>query len=271
MANEWLRLWHDMPTDPKFRVVANASEQPLHLVIALYVALLVDASKNAMSRGVTKCHDEDLSVTLDCDMSQIAEIKAAMQGRLLDGDRLTGWEIRQPKRDDSGNAETGAKSAAERQAAKRERDKQASESASKNECHDTSRKVTLDKEEDKDKEVKDKDIAPKPSATKHPAVQFKSFLADCKDKGEKPISGYKPVFDYAESVSLPIEMVELSWSEFYRRFNGDGTNAKKRYADWRATFRKYVEGNWFKLWWLNPGTGQFELTTAGHTAKRAAA
>lgn len=115
MSNQWLRLWHDMPNDPKWRVIAKASGQPVHLVMALYVTLLVDASKNTMSRGVTTCHDEDLSVTLECDMSQIEQIKQAMQGRVLDGDRLKGWESRQPKREDFGNAETGAKSAAERQ------------------------------------------------------------------------------------------------------------------------------------------------------------
>ncbi len=144
MSNHWLRLWHDMPTDPKFRVIAKASKQPLHLVIALYVCMMVDASKNNVSRGVTQCHDEDLAVTLDCDMSQIEDIKRAMQGRLLDNDRLTGWENRQPKREDSGNPETGAKSAAERQAEKRARDKLASENVAVTAGHETSRNVTLE-------------------------------------------------------------------------------------------------------------------------------
>lgn len=152
MANQWLRLWHDMPNDPKWRVIAKASKQPLHLVMALYVALLVDASKNK-SRGVTTCHDEDLAVTLDCDMSQIIEIKAAMQGRVLDGDHISGWETRQPKREDSGDDETGAKSAAERKRAERERKKVGEEVGAENQCHDMSRNVTLDKDKEEDKEV----------------------------------------------------------------------------------------------------------------------
>lgn len=151
MAIDWLRLWHDMPNDPKFRVIAKATKQPISLVISLYVTLLVDASKNAMSRGVTECHDEDLAVTLDCDMSQIEQIKQAMQGRLLDGNYLTGWEKRQPKREDAGDPETGAKSAAERQRAKREREREALEQQPVTECHDESRNVTLDKEKIKTK------------------------------------------------------------------------------------------------------------------------
>ena len=152
MSNQWLRLWHDMPNDPKWRVIAKASGQPVHLVMALYVTLLVDASKNTMSRGVTTCHDEDLSVTLDCDMSQIEQIKQAMQGRVLDGNRLKGWETRQPKREDLGNTETGAKSAAERQRERRERLKTESKSDGETQCHEASRNVTIDKDKDKDKD-----------------------------------------------------------------------------------------------------------------------
>lgn len=149
MANSWLRLWHDLPNDPKWRVIARASSQPLHLVIALYITLLVDASKN-MSRGVTQCHDEDLAVTLDCDIEQIAAIKRAMHGRVLDGNRLSGWDTRQPKREDSGDKETGVKSAAERKRAQREREKDGGESNDEAQCHDASRNVTLDKDKDKD-------------------------------------------------------------------------------------------------------------------------
>lgn len=153
MANSWLRLWHDMPTDPKWRVIARASGQPLHLVIALYVALLVDASKGK-SRGVTQCHDEDLAVTLDCDMSQIEQIKLAMQGRVLDGNHISGWDTRQPKREDSGDEETGAKSATERKRAERDRKKEANKFNPNNECHDESRNVTTDKDKEEDKELK---------------------------------------------------------------------------------------------------------------------
>lgn len=161
MANQWLRLWHDMPDDPKWRVIAKVSGQPLHLVIALYVTLLVDASKNGMSRGVTKCHDENLAVTLDCDMSQIVEIKAAMQGRVLEGNYISGWETRQPKREDCGDSETGAKSAAARKRDERARKKIISSSDDVTQCHEMSRNVTTDKdkEEDKEKTIRDTNVS----------------------------------------------------------------------------------------------------------------
>lgn len=101
------------------------------------------------------------------------------------------------------------------------------------------------------------------------AIEFKTFVAECKTKGERLISGYKPVFDYAESIKLPQEFVELCWSEFYRRHQPGGVSEAKRYKDWRKAFRNCLEGNWYKLWWLNGDA--YELTTAGKTAQKAAA
>ncbi len=43
MANAWLRLWHDMPNDPKWRTIARVSGQPIATVMAVYIHLLVSA------------------------------------------------------------------------------------------------------------------------------------------------------------------------------------------------------------------------------------
>ncbi len=147
MANNWLRLWHDMPNDPKWRTIARASKQPLALVQAVYLHLLVDASRN-VTRGVTTVTVEDLASALDADEPQIEAILGAMQGRVLDGDRLSGWEARQPAREDLGDPQTGAKSAAQR---KREQRERARKQVPQPACHDVSRNVTTDK--DKDTEI----------------------------------------------------------------------------------------------------------------------
>ena len=61
MANAWLRLWHDMPNDPKWRTIARVSGQPIATVMAVYIHLLVSASRNVthMSRRVTTDKDTD--------------------------------------------------------------------------------------------------------------------------------------------------------------------------------------------------------------------
>ena len=146
-AIEWFRLWHDMPNDPKWRTVARASGQPISLVLSVALHLMVDASRN-VTRGHVTVTVEDVASALDVTDEAIDAIFKAMQGRVLDGDRLSGWEKRQPKREDAGNPETGVKSATERKQAQRQRERVAGGDAG----HGTSRNVTLDKDTDTDKD-----------------------------------------------------------------------------------------------------------------------
>lgn len=97
----WVRLWHDMPTDPKFRTIARAAKQPLPTVVAVFTFLLTDASANENERGRTTATDEDIASAFDLEESDVAAIKKAMQGRVLDGDILAGWSKRQPKKEDN--------------------------------------------------------------------------------------------------------------------------------------------------------------------------
>jgi hypothetical protein len=153
MANQWLRLWHDMPNDPKWRTVARVSGESIALVISVFVHLMVDASRN-VTRGHACVTTEDLASALDVTDAQIEAVLSAMQGRVLDGMHLLGWDGRQPKREDEGDPGSGAKSAAERKREQRARErqsKQGAESGGVTESHEASREVTLDT--DKDKEV----------------------------------------------------------------------------------------------------------------------
>lgn len=119
MSNQWLRLWHDMPNDPKWRTIARVSKQPVSAVIAVYVHVLVAAS-NAPERGRTQSlNSEDIASAIDVETPQVEAILSAMQGRVLDGDKVAGWDKRQPQRED-GSAERakawreGKKNAGER-------------------------------------------------------------------------------------------------------------------------------------------------------------
>lgn len=150
MSNSWLRLWHDMPNDPKWRTIARVSGQPISLVISTYLHLMVDASRN-VTRGHVDVTKEDIASALDVTDEQIEQIFSAMQGRVMIENKLTGWEKRQPKREDSGDSESGAKSAAERKRAQRAREKLEQEEKEKEECHAMSRNVTLDKDTDTEK------------------------------------------------------------------------------------------------------------------------
>jgi hypothetical protein len=157
-----------MPNDPKWRTIARKSGRSISEVMAVYCHLLVMASSNSdrghvdgitchdMSReNVTNvtfrdlsqendiCHEinflESLSTSLDLEIDHIESILFAMQGRVLDGAFVAGWEGRQPKREDAGANEYGPKSAAQRKREERARKKAETQNAG---CHDASHSVT---------------------------------------------------------------------------------------------------------------------------------
>lgn len=117
---DWVRLWHDMPTDPKWRVIARKSGRSIAEVIAVFNFVMVNASANATERGRThNLFAEDIAAALDLDEADIDAILAAMEGKVLLNGTLAGWDKRQPKRED--NSASRAKEWREKQKAERNR------------------------------------------------------------------------------------------------------------------------------------------------------
>lgn len=105
MANSWLRLWHELPNDPKWRTIAHISGQPIPSVISVYIHLLVSASQNE-PRGKIDANPEDLASALGIETESVMKIMEAMQDRVLDGNRIKGWSKRQPDREDNSSERT---------------------------------------------------------------------------------------------------------------------------------------------------------------------
>ena len=121
MAESWVRLWAGMTTDPKWQTVARKSGQPRSLVIALFTHLMLEAN-DADERGSLADVDvEDVASALDCDEEAVVAILEAMEGRVIEDGFLSGWDRRQPVREDSGNPQTGALSSTERSRLHREK------------------------------------------------------------------------------------------------------------------------------------------------------
>jgi len=118
---------------------------------------------------------EDLASALDVTEEQIESVLSAMQGRVIDGEMLSGWDKRQPKREDAGNPESGAKSAAQRKREQREREKAEQEKIG---CHDESRNVTLDKDTDTEEEKEQKALVPSADDTSAYSAEFEAFWAE---------------------------------------------------------------------------------------------
>jgi len=104
MKMDWLRLWHEMPIDPKWRVVSRRSGRPTSEIIAVYTMMLVNASQSCERGSLEHWDDEVVAAALDMETEQVLAIREAMQGVVLEGNHLTGWERRQPEREREDNS-----------------------------------------------------------------------------------------------------------------------------------------------------------------------
>ena len=261
----WLRLWHDMPNDPKWRTVARVSKQPVSLVLSVFLHLMVDASRN-VTRGHANVTHEDLASALDCDEQQISAILEAMQGRVLDGMNLLGWEKRQPKREDSGDDDRGVKSAAQRKQEQRQREDSAMDSvastvfddvcddAANNQCHAMSRDVPLDKDKDTDKEIKEPNGSSLPD---NPATPACPHIRLIELFGEHLPALPQPKPEMWQGKSADAMRARWKWLLTAKRKNG------KRYATtadegiaWMSRFFEYVSKSDF----LMGRSGDFQCT-----------
>lgn len=99
---KWVRLYNETAMDPKWRLVAADSGQPVHAVLAVWAAMLCHASGVVPRGTLLGWSDRLIGAALDLSAAAVASIRAAMQGVTLDGDRLSAWDKRQFKSDHNG-------------------------------------------------------------------------------------------------------------------------------------------------------------------------
>lgn len=248
MANSWLRLWHDMPNDPKWRTIARKSGQSIGNVIAVYLHVLVNASSvtetqvnagvtqsNASKRGVIKnlCAD-DVASSLDLDPEQVEQILSAMQGKVLDGDVVTGWAKRQPKREDDSAA---------RVRASRDRKRTLSPGGDTAACSDetqgnagVTQSNALDTDTEKDKDLKDKNTMVHGEKTaSEPGQDFSQA-----EFADYPEADSDAAWQSAQKKTQPDYPPDFEqvWQEYPRRA---GANPKRAgFSAWHARRREGV-------------------------------
>ena len=100
MANLWCRYWKDSPSDPKWRTIAKVSGRSVSEVQAVFNFVLANVTGSEIRGRLSNFQPEDVASALDLEIQEVQAILDAMQGRVLDGDMVTGWEKRQPLRED---------------------------------------------------------------------------------------------------------------------------------------------------------------------------
>lgn len=288
MAGDWIKMRPALLTSPKVNGIARALEDNREVTRALSTGFnggMREIVTRAVMRHVTVSallivwgaaneHTED-GVFRNADLSDIDDM-AGIPGFGVAMETV-GWAafneeeftVTLPNFNEYNTCGKDrtivAKTPAERQKEYRERKKrnESVTDGSVTPCNKSD--VTSNHREEKSRQEGKPPKSPKGDSS--PAIEFKTFIADCKQRGEKAIADYRPVFEYAEKVGLPDDFVQLAWYEFGRQFGEGGVKATKRQKDWRQTFRNYVEKGYLKLWWLNGDA--YELTTAGKQAQRA--
>ena len=124
----------------------------------------------------------------------------------------------------------------------------------------TSQEQEQEQEHSKPPSLRD---APLSCSTKQKSITFQTWLLETKAKGEKAVSDYQPVWDYAKLTGIPEDWIEIAWLRFKERYTGEEKAKKKRYIDWRGVFLRAVKENWLGLWFFSEKTKEFCLTTVG--------
>lgn len=107
-AEHWFRWHHGSVTDPKWRVIASRCVTSVTVghVVTVWAAMLENASQASPRGSLCGWDDEDIAVLFGYEIEQVSAIRDAMQGKVLDGDKLISWGKRQPNREDNSTART---------------------------------------------------------------------------------------------------------------------------------------------------------------------
>lgn len=99
-----------------------------------------------------------------------------------------------------------------------------------------------------------KSPAPSPSGRqKREKTTLAKYLADCREKGVKPVPDDHSIRTWAQDAGISDEMLQVAWVVFRERYTEDAEYKAKLYKDWVGTFANSVKGRWFSLWFTGEG------------------
>jgi hypothetical protein len=108
----------------------------------------------------------------------------------------------------------------------------------------------------------------KPTRPSRGGKTLKTYLAECREAGIKPIPDSHYVRAYIRDAGITEDMAAIAWLRF-REDHTIGTRKDKRYSDWPAAFANSVKDRWYRLWLVNP-EGAANWTNEGLQAVRVA-
>lgn len=277
MAGDWIKMRTDLHTHPKVVRISSALRADrlrviggLHAVWCLFDAHAIDGRLDGYTVE-----------TID-EMIGFPGFAAAM---VAVGWLIGGAECLEAPRFDEHNGQSAKRRAMETERKRNERKLSASDADKKRSREEKRREEvnnpltplpggedgTWDVDEDSPPPV-DPPAGKAPSRrTRSAGVTFADWIKGVRERGEKPISEFVAMREYAEAAGLPMEFVELAWISFREHYLNDEKAKRKRYTDWRMTFLNAIKGNYRRLWFWSDRDEAYRLTTAGQQLERAVA
>ena len=232
MTHQWLRLWHDMPTDPKWRTISKISGQSIGNVLAVYLHILVNASSRPNATERNRTHNlfaEDIGSAIDIEKHHVEAILEAMQGRVLDGEKVSGWEGRQPIREDGSSL--------------RSKEWREAQKIKKNEESERNRtQPNATERPDKDKNTKENTIKEKlPPIESNFDIFFDQFPKQRRGDRAKAFSAWKKAITKAPVEKLLSSVVEYASSEEVARGYAKGCAAWLNDCRWEVDYKNIAK------------------------------
>lgn len=213
--NQWWRSWHGAPTDPKWLAIAQRTQTNAGTVSAVAWALFDHASQQE-DRGDISTFDAESYGAYSGFGGELIEaiIQALTDKKLIQNNRLTAWEKRQPRRED-GSAER----------AKEWRERKRTQANAKEHRLEEIREDKNKKEGEVDSSLR----SPKPANV---------------SRGTRLPEGWTPDEEgraYALTVLSPdqIQPEIENFTDYWRAANG----AKAVKRDWSAVWRMWVRNS----------------------------
>jgi hypothetical protein len=223
----WIRLWKDMPNDPKWRVIARRSGRSIAEVLSVFVHMMTNAEDGVLQNW----NDEDVAAALDIDPEDVLAIREAMQCKVIDGDELTGWGKRQPKREDYSYQRVTAFRARQRDDMKR------------NETHCNADETQVKRNETQCNALKRPDTDTDTDTDKN-INSADSKLSDAKRKrGSRLPEDWQPsANDVAYGTDLGLSTTDVALAaERMRRWAWSTASANAVKRNWSLAFRNWLD------------------------------
>lgn len=113
---------------------------------------------------------------------------------------------------------------------------------------ETETEVETKKEKERESSPRKRSDTPRPKSEQ---TTLDAYIQKCKANNAKPVPDDHHIRGWAADIGITIEMLQIAWIEFRRRYTESEKGKGKKYKDWPGHFANAVKANWFGVWFFD--------------------